>query len=47
MNEEIQMRVMCLDFAIKAMDGVFEDWDDKRIVVLAQQFYEFLRGETK
>lgn len=44
MNEEIQLRAMCLDFAIKAMDGVVDDWDDKSIVILAQQFYEFLKG---
>ena len=46
MSEEIQLRAMCLDFAVKAMNGAGE-WDDQGIVKLAQEFYDFVKGEAK
>ena len=45
MNEEIQLRAMSVDFAVKALrDTPTEDGD---VVKLAQEIYNFIKGEAK
>ena len=45
MNEEIQLRAMSVDFAVKALAN--EAVDAGTLVSLAQQIYAFLKGEAK